>query len=65
MAKYDVLEACDLDELIEEVNEQMKAGWMPLGGFVIQHYKWTNERKGYKEAITWFYQTMLLDTERE
>ncbi len=65
MAKYTVFEACDLDELIEEVNEQMKAGWMPFGGLVIQHYEWTNERKGYKDNITWFYQTMLLDTESE
>lgn len=61
--KYDIIESCDMDDLIGDVNDLVEKGWKPVGGVVIHHLEWMNERKGYKDNITWFYQTMLLDSE--
>lgn len=56
---YDVLEYENIEDLIEAVNEKMKDGWKPTGGIQVLHYEWTNERKGYTESSTNYFQAIV------
>ncbi len=59
--KYKVIEAHSTEDLEEKVNGSMEAGFTPLGGVQVVYATWENDRKGYSESETTFYQAMVFD----
>ena len=57
--RYRVVEANSVEGLVAAVNAAMDEGFGPTGGVVLNHLTWTDERKGYEESETWFYQAMV------
>ncbi|HEY7767360.1 hypothetical protein [Longimicrobium sp.] len=55
---YYVAQNDDLRTLEEEVSSLMDQGWVPTGGVAVVHRTWENDRKGWTESATTFYQAM-------
>lgn len=60
---YKIVTADSADELQSMVNNNIEAGFVPIGGVavVMDSYSWENERKGYTETEheTMFTQAMV------
>lgn len=59
--QYTVVSADDLVVLVADVLKLMDRGYRCQGGICALHFDWENERKGYTESETMFYQAMVLD----
>jgi len=57
--EYDLLWADSICGLVARVNDAIHEGWKPHGTISISRYETTNERKGYTEITTEFYQPMV------
>jgi hypothetical protein len=57
--KYTVVVADSIEDLEGYVEGHAKDGWKPLGGIAIRAVTETNERKGYDETYTTYYQAMV------
>jgi hypothetical protein len=57
--KYILLEADSGFELQEKVNSCLPDGYFPQGGPLVLYTQWENERKGYTESSTIFYQAVF------
>jgi hypothetical protein len=55
---YRLLSADSDEELEAAVNGFIEDGYEPMGGVQVVYRSWTNERKGYDESSTWFYQAV-------
>lgn len=58
---YCVLERDSLQDLSEDVSDFLHKGWRCQGGVAAIHFQWENERKGYTESETSFYQALVRD----
>lgn len=57
--EYEIASNGSQGGLVEDINDLIKDGWQPIGGISILHHQWENERKGYTEEETTFYQAIL------
>jgi len=60
--RYVILDAETPDELEKAVGNMLDAGFEPMGGVAVCHYQWENERKGYTESDTTYYQAVYKAT---
>jgi hypothetical protein len=57
--EYDVIAEDNLGSLIESVNKATADRWKLQGGIFILHRQWENERKGYTQSETIYYQAVF------
>lgn len=62
---YKILSSDSETELEAEVNEYLTRGWVPAGGVVARYVEWENDRKGYTESATTYYQAVWIDSARQ
>ena len=60
---YLVVSAGSVGELEDYVKEWIEKGYRPTGGVQILYRTWENERKGYQESDTEFYQALVYSLE--
>lgn len=56
---YTVQWAETLEELAKQVGYAMQSGYVPQGGIFVLRSEYENERKGYSESETIYYQAMI------
>lgn len=60
MKHYCVEVEDSLAELVEKVNSMIAIGYMPVGGIQVRTVE-VEDRKGYSEYSTTFYQALFID----
>lgn len=51
--EYQIVDADDLDELVEKVNKAIAEGWQPVGGVAVSHWPCDNHK--FDNAFYWEY----------
>ena len=62
LSNYKVIEGQSANDLATTVNAHMKDGYTPIGGVHVVTVCGMNERKGYEECDTTFYQAVAIKT---
>lgn len=60
LSDYKIIEGQSANDLAESVNAYMKDGYTPIGGVQVVTVCIMNERKGYEECDTTFYQAVAI-----
>ena len=60
---YGIVVGSSAKNLSDQVNALMSKGYVPLGGVSVVYSTWENDRKGYQESETTYYQSMALKVE--
>lgn len=63
MEVYKVIEGQNINDFCRTVNELMNYGYALAGGLQVVTTCTTDERKGYEECATTYYQALALKTE--